>query len=237
MNELINKKGISKISVKLVGVLFLLQMAAASVSHSAMLAPLLYGDNMLPDVAAHPHAVTVAMLLDILCGAAVFTISVILFPLFKKINESMAIWYVGLRLNEWLCTLVSGIFLLALLALAKEYVQTALPGKLALATTGTYLLKVRGYTKVLMLLVFCLNAPVFYYLLFRSKLVPRFISIWGMVGVILLFAEITSNIFGHTLGGILIMLPMGLNEIFLGLWLIIKGFNSQVINHLSSKQD
>lgn len=214
---------------RIIGVLFLVQMIAASISHSVILAPILNGNNFLVDISANSTKVTLAMLLDLVTGLSVFGISVILFPIFKKYNESIALWYVGLRLNELICSIISGIFLLTILSISKEFVQIGMPAHSYLQTLARYLLEARGTTKTLMLLGFCLSATMFYYLLFRAKLLPRFISIWGLAGVILLFIEIMSNIFAHSVGGIIIMLPMGLNEIFLGIWLIAKGFNMPAI--------
>ena len=194
-----------------------------------MLSPILRGENFLASVAAKSTTVTLAMLLDLICGLSVFGISVLLYPILKKYNESIALWYVGLRLNEWISLTISGILLLTILSISQEFVKTGMPANSNLQALGKYLLHARGFTKVLMLLGFCLNSILFYYLLFKEKLLPRFISIWGMIGIGLLFIEVVSNIFGHSVGGILIMLPMGLNEIFLGIWLIVKGFNIPTI--------
>jgi len=76
---------------------------------------------------------------------------------------------------------------------------------------------------------FCLGAAMLYSLLYKSKLIPRFISVWGIVAVILLFAV---NMFGlfqsdgiNLIIQMSLALPIILNEIFLGIWLIVKGFN------------
>ncbi len=220
----------TKNAARIVGILFLLQMLTAVISHSVILRPILYGKNFLVDVSTHSNNVTLAMLSDLVCGASVFGIAVIMFPILKKHNESIALWYVGLRLNEWVIATISGIFLLTILAIGKEHVQTGMLESSYLPTIGKYFLKARGATQNLGLLGFCLSASMFYYILFQSRLIPRFISIWGLIGVLLLFTEIVSSIFGHSLGGIMIMLPMGLNEIFLGIWLIVKGFNPSVLN-------
>ena len=211
------------------GILFLVQMIAASVSHSAILVPILGKSDFLANVSANSNKVIFAMLLDLVCGLSVFGISVILFPILRKFSESIAFWYVGLRLNEWICAVISGVFLLTILSISKEYVLVGTPEHSYLQTMGNYFLEARGITRTLMLLGFCFSASLFYYLLFKTNLLPRFISIWGLTGVLLLFIEIMSNIFGHSLGGIIIMLPMGLNEIFLGIWLMAKGFNSSAI--------
>jgi hypothetical protein len=205
-------------------------MITASVSHSVILVPLLAGDNFLAEVSANSNRVIAAMLLDLACGASVFGIGVILFPILKKYSEPISLWHLGLRLNEWVMLTISGVFLLTLVALSKEYAAGVLPERSYLQFLGNYILTARGYTKILMLFGFCLSASMFYYLLFTSRLLPRFISIWGMVGVLLLLAEVVSNIYGKTLGGIPLMLPMGLNEIFLGIWLIAKGFTLSKIN-------
>ena len=73
---------------------------------------------------------------------------------------------------------------------------------------------------------FGLAALLFYYLLYRSKLVPRFISVWGFIAVVLVLAWNLVEIFGISVSfGMILALPMILNEIFLGIWLIVKGFD------------
>ncbi|MFN0275319.1 MAG: DUF4386 domain-containing protein [Chitinophagales bacterium] len=219
----------TKNTSRIVGILFLVQMITASVSHSAILVPLLYGDDFLVAVSENSNSVIAALLLDLVCGASVFGIGVLLFPILKKHSEPIALWHLGLRLNEWVLLTISGIFLLTLIAISKEYAGATMSEHSNLQHLGNYFLKARGYAKILMLLGFCLSAYLFYYLLLKSRLLPRFISIWGLIGVLLLFAEVVSNIYGQSLGGIIVMLPMGLNEIFLGIWLIVKGFNQSAI--------
>ena len=82
------------------------------------------------------------------------------------------------------------------------------------------------------IIIYCLGAYMFYYLLFKSKLIPRFISVWGLIAVAILFTEMMLITFGDSLRMIL-MIPMGLNEIFLGIWLIVKGFNLTQTNSYS----
>lgn len=220
----------TKNAVRLVGALFLVQMTAAVISHMVLLSPILNSKDFLVPLSQHSGKVVSAMLLDLVCGVAVFGIAVILFPILKKHSEPIALWYLGLRLFEWIMVIISGIFLLTLLSLSKEYVNAPIPERTYLQQLGNYLLEARDFTKVLMLLGFCLNVSLFYYLLFKSKLVPRFISVWGLIGVLLIGIEIVANIYGHSVGGIKIMFPMGLNEIFLGIWLMVKGFNPAALN-------
>lgn len=227
----------TKNAIRFVGALFLVQMTAAVISHMVLLSPILNSKDFLVVLSTHSSKVITAMLLDLVCGATVLGIAVILFPILKKHSEPIALWYFGLRLFEWIMVIISGIFLLTLLSLSKEYVNGPIPEHSYLLQLGNYLLEARDFTKVLMLLGFCLNVSLFYYLLFKSKLVPRFISVWGMIGVLLIGIEILSNIYGYSIGGIRIMFPMGLNEIFLGIWLMAKGFNPSAMNPDNSKTE
>lgn len=71
---------------------------------------------------------------------------------------------------------------------------------------------------------------MFYYLLYQTKLVPRWLSAWGLIAVVLVLTWNLLETFGISFNvGIIFGLPIILNEIFLGIWLIVKGFDASVI--------
>lgn len=211
--------------VRIVGVLFLVQMTTAVISYSVILEPILSKPYFLNELAASPTRVRMAMLLDLICGAAVFAIAILLYPILKQYSERVALWYAGQRLTELVGFMVSGILLLTMLKIGQDLVGGAAGEASHLRELGLYLRSTRGSMQNISLLIYCLGAWSFYGLLFYSKLIPRFISIWGLLAVTLLFIEITANLFATSVGGLAIMMPLGLNEIFLGIWLIFKGFN------------
>lgn len=211
--------------VKTVGLLFLLQMTTAVISYSVILEPILNQEDYLLRLAEKANLVRLAMCLDLICGLSVFGIAVLLYPIFKTYNERIALWYAGLRLNELICFVISGMLLLTLLTMSLNLAGAGSSPSEAYSLLAQYLLHARGSTQNLSLFVYCFGTSMFYYLLFQTKLIPRFISIWGLLGVLLLFVEITANIFKTSVGGLLIMMPLGLNEVFLGIWLIVKGFD------------
>lgn len=227
LNHYCNNMTSAKITIRIVGILFLVQLTTAILSYSVILDPILYRDGFLTSLFENANLVRIAMLLDLVCGLSVFGIAILLYPILKKYNERIALWYVGLRLNELIAFVIAGILLLTLLSLGIAY-QEADPSEVGhLKLLAKYLLKARGSTQNISLWIYCFGTSLFYFLLFRARLVPRFISVWGLVAVGLLFVEITANIFGRSAGGMIIMMPLGLNEIFLGLWLIVKGFNER----------
>jgi hypothetical protein len=77
-----------------------------------------------------------------------------------------------------------------------------------------------------------LGALLFYPMLYRSKLTPRFISVWGVIGALTVLTTTMLDIFALEVGpviGLILGLPMLLNELFLGGWLIIRGFNPSAV--------
>src|SRR5439155_7100000 len=66
------------------------------------------------------------------------------------------------------------------------------------------------------------------FLFYRAKLVPRWLAVWGLVGYAIIFCGMVSAVMGSGLGDVS-SIPGGLWEVFIGVWLIAKGFNSSAI--------
>ena len=68
---------------------------------------------------------------------------------------------------------------------------------------------------------------VSYVLLYQSRLVPRWLSVWGLVGAALYIVPSLGSMFGLSLG--ILMAPTAVQEMVMAVWLIAKGFNPSVI--------
>ena len=71
--------------------------------------------------------------------------------------------------------------------------------------------------------------------LYKSKLVPRLLSVWGIIGYIIFVSSTIFELFGVPIG-VLLSIPGGLFEISLSVWLIVKGFSSTAIASVTTKQ-
>lgn len=163
----------------------------------------------------------IAVLLQLLCGFGVIGIAIVMYPIFKLFNEKLALLYVGNRLIECTIIALSGISLLTFIEFKKENFSDLKE------FTSPFLLEY--HANFLMLsLVLSFGAFVFYYVLFKSRLIPRFISIWGFIAVILMDISLLMDMLDYS-ETILLYIPMGLNELFLGIWLIFKRFNKTVM--------
>ena len=218
----------------IVGVLFITATVTSSLYY-VIVTPILDAPDYLVKVSENANQVIIGVLLYLIDCAAVVAIPIMLFPIFKKQNEALALGYVGSRMIESVTIIVGHISLLSLLTLSQEYVQAGAPDATNFQALGALLLAVIDRALLLGVeFVFSLTALILNYLLFRSKLVPRFISVWGLIGATLLLASGFLVMFGLSPSptsaiSMLMSLPISLQEMVFAVWLIGKGFNSSVI--------
>ncbi|MGB3717335.1 MAG: DUF4386 domain-containing protein [Candidatus Promineifilaceae bacterium] len=228
----------NKKTARIVGVLFLTAMVT-SILGGAIIESILTAPDYLIDVSANETQVVIGVLLELINATAVVGIAVMMFPLFKKHNEALALGYVGFRIIEAVIAIGAVITPLTLIALSQEYLTAGASDASYFQTLGTSFIEVRAQLVGQMLgIFFSIGALLFYYLLYQSKFVPRFISVWGLIGAVLVLTWNLLEILGISLSvGMILALPIILNEIFLGIWLIAKGFNPSSIVSDSAKAD
>ena len=162
---------------------------------------------------------------------AIAGISVLMFPILKRDNETLAVGYLCARFSEAVIVIFAIIFSLSLLGLSKEY-DAGTSDLKNFQTLGIILQEASDWTHLFSgVIVFSISALIFNYLLYRTEIVPRFLSVWGFVGATLLLAAGVLQMFGLdplSIIAILLTAPIGLNEMVLAIWLIVKGFNLSV---------
>jgi hypothetical protein len=217
----------NKRTARIVGALFLMAMVT-SLMGGIWLESVLSTPDYLTTVSANQMQVIIGVLLELTNAAAVVGIAVVLFPVLKKYGEASALGYVGFRVVEATILIAAVVSPLLLVTLSQEYVTAGASDAAYLQTLGTLIAAARAHMAALLVPIFFgLGALLLYSLLYRSRLVPRFISIWGFIAVVALLAWNLSESFGmHISAGMVFGLPIILNEIFLGFWLVIRGFSS-----------
>jgi hypothetical protein len=228
----------NKKTARIVGALFLIAMVTYLVGAS-LIESILTDPDYLINVSANKTQVIIGVLLELMCAAAVVGIAVVMFPIFKKYSEALALGYIGFRIIESVAIVASDVSPLSLLTLSQEYLTAGTADASYFQILGDSFIAERAHWTGLMLGVFfSLGALLFYYLLYQLKLVPQWLSGWGFIAAALVLTWNLLDSFGLSLNdsvGMIFGLPMILNEIFLGIWLIVKGFNSSTINSLSEK--
>ena len=221
----------------IVGVLFIIA-TAASLLVAVFLGSTLAASNYLTSVSANENQVIIAMIFELIAAVSALGTAVMLFPVLKKTIESLALGYVALRLIENIFYIVGALSLLIILTLGQGYVAGASNASYY-QPLGTLLLALHDWSIWMGTLIFFgLGSLTLNYLLYQSKLVPRFLSVWGLIGAALVLLYGLLSLFSLTpdmLFSILtiLALPIAVQEMVFAVWLIVKGFNPAAIASLS----
>jgi len=154
-----------------------------------------------------PQAKILGMLLEIISGLSVIGIALLMYPYLKPAGTKITRWYLGLKGLEGGMAIIGGI----LFALHQP----------ALLTLRTQIYQLHAY-------IFAVPAVLFYYLLYQSRLVPKWLSMWGMIAAVLLIMANLLKVTSIMQTIDLLYLPIVANELVLALWLMVKGFSKPV---------
>ena len=208
----------------LVGALFLIATATFIVSN-ALIAPLLGTNNYLAAVADHSQLMVAAGLTALIDGLAVVGIAAALYPILKRQHPALAFGYAGMRIAE---LAVIAVFVLSPLLLV-TLSSTAANGAQS-ETLGTLLVALRHWTLMLIYVFNGIAGLMLGYLLLRTRLVPRGLSVLGLIGYAALLVAAVLDMLGliDTAAGtgVVGLVPGGLFELALPIWLFVRGFNS-----------
>ena len=210
-----------------VGLLFLIAMVTSLVG-GIWLESILAAPDYLVTVSENETQVLAGVLLELINAAAVLAIPVLLFPILRRRTEAAALGYVAVRIVEAVILILAVISPLILITLSQEVVAAGASDAFQMQTLGAVVIAARARLAGLLVpIFFSLGAFLLYAMLYGSRLVPRFISVWGLIAVALLLAWNLLEAFGVSISaGMVFGLPIILNEIFLGIWLVAKGFDS-----------
>lgn len=216
----------------IVGVLFITATAAGILS--VVFGPNLDAPDYLANLSANENQVLIGGFFEFTMAVLIAGISIFMYPILKKYNEALALGYVVFRTIEVVIFTVCAISLLTLLTLSQEFVIAGAPDASYFQTLATLLIAVREWGGgVFSTIVFSLSALMLNYILYRSKLIPRWLSGWGFIGAILYLGSGFLPLFGYGLYSTIYLLmeaPLGLNEMVFAVWLIVKGFNPSAID-------
>ena len=210
-----------------VGVLFLTAMTASLVG-GGLVESFMSAPDTFTAISKNETLLVVGVLLELVNAIAVIGIGVLLYLVLKRHNEALATGYLSLRIVEAVFCSVIVISPLSLIGLSKEYSSAGINTAHLQVARAVSIAERTSAVSLLIPVFFCLGAFLLYFLLYQSKLLPRFISVWGGIAAVLILTLNLLPIFSLEIGmgiGLIFALPMILNEIYMGIWLIIKGFN------------
>jgi Domain of unknown function (DUF4386) len=200
-------------------------------------------NNVKYIVVSGPDAgVLLGAFFELIVAFAVVGTAVTLFPIVKRQNEAVAMGYVGLRALEAGIIAIGAVSLLTVVTLRQRLAGAGSTDTTSLVVLGKSLVAFHnwmfligpGFTSGA-------NTVLISYLMYRSRLVPRFIPMLGLIGGPLVFASATAVLFGlypqYSAVPAVAALPEFAWELSLAIWLIVKGFNSPGIASGSAKTE
>lgn len=214
---------------RILGIAFLLQFITSLTSGLFLKAAWFVPGNMhetLIRIANNPLLMRGNILLDMLTALGVSFLGAILFLTLRKQNERMALTALGFYLLEVALLATSRIEAFSLLRISQEYVSS---GQTAyLLTLGNLSYESMDFVgSTLHMLAFCLGAILFYYLLNKSRYVPRWMSLWGLITVFPMLIGTITQILGYTIP-FFFYFPYVPFELVIGIWILVKGIKHKV---------
>ena len=219
-----------------VGVLFIL-CSAASILSIAPLGETVGAPVDFAKLAGSDSAVVMTALIQFVWAASGMGIAIALYPVLRLFSPTLALGSVVARVVENVVILIGTLSLLALLTVSQQAASSAAPS--SFQATGDALVAVREWASPDFVagLAFVVGTFLYSYVMYRSRLVPRWLSGWGLVGAVLaLVATVYTGFtqdFGFTTVNSVLMAPIGLQEMVLAVWLIAKGFNPSAVRSIA----
>jgi hypothetical protein len=219
-------------AARVVGVLYLIQMATGVFGESFVRSPLIVrGDagKTAQNILGSERLFRLSIAGDLFTYIGVIVLIWAFYVMVRPINKNLALLAAFFRLAETavLCVAtVNSLVVLRLLSGADDLAAFAAGQRQSLAMLA---LGAQGLGMHVGFILLGLGSTVFAYLLWKSRYVPRAIAAWGIfASLVLALVTLAITVFpvlGEVLG-LAYMAPMGLYEVGLGLWLVIRGIRA-----------
>jgi hypothetical protein len=221
------------------GILFIIGTAAGTVS-AITGSKVWNAPDYLPSISAHENLIILGIFLQFIMAISCAGISLALYPILKKFSTGLAIGAVGFRLIENMLQVLKGVSMVSLLALSQEFIRAGSPnhsyfqgaGEIITASSD-WMIHGAG------LICFSIGAAMYYMVFYQHRLLPRWLSVWGLVGITLVIISgvlvMLQVIPGFGTVQVVLNLPIFPQEMVLAVWLIVKGLNPSEVASESAK--
>ena len=193
----------------------------------------LSGMNLLDLVAADSSRLLSGSFLILMMGISLVAMTAFLYPILRKDSKELAmgmLLFRGALEGTWY--ILTTLTILALIVLSKEYIAAG-ANSLALQSIGNAIYHFQDLLASVGTIMFLIGASCLYVSFYRTKLIPRWLSVWGLIGVLPYLAFALLHFFGMDNGiGFYLQIILALQEMVMAFWLIIKGFNQTAISKL-----
>ena len=166
---------------------------------------------------------------DLVTSLGIIVLAVLLYTVLNKQNKIIALVALGCWLTEAIALAMSKIGASALLPLSLEFVKAGAPQHSYYQTLAGFLYNgiVIQLGQTTELLFYCFGAMLWYSLFYRSRYIPRLISLFGLIAVSVALVGLAIEFLGHDVS-IFVFLPILPFELTIGTWLLLRGIKDEV---------
>lgn len=221
-------------TAKTIGILFIIGTVSGMLS--CIFSTALTTPNYLTELTVNRNQIIIGAILVLCMGISLSLMSLVLYPILRMYNETLARGMVIFRgALELLAYLGISVTWLLLLNVSRDYVRSGSPTNTGYQVLGATLRNAEIQIASLWLpIVFSLGALMIYYMLYKTNLIPAWLSLWGIVGAVVYLAAPVSVMMGYNFE--FFTIPLCIQEMIMAGWLIAKGFNVSSYNQLVKNQ-
>lgn len=185
------------------------------------------------EIALHEKKLILGVFFQFVMAFSCIGIPLAMYPVLKRYSEGLALGSTCFRLAEGILHVVNALVVVALVALCTGYVKNPAAESAAVNFAAEQLIEIRHWSTVPGLMAWCIGALMYYLVFYRSKLIPRWLSLWGIIAVVPAMVATLLTLFrvsdSMTLTDTLLNIPIGIQELVLAIWLLARGFNSSLL--------
>lgn len=210
----------------LTGVLFILATVFGAIG-ALILNPILGAPDYLASIATNQNPIVLGTVLYFAMALCCAGVGLSLFPILRTYSEGVAIGTAGFRILESVMQILGAIFLVFLLALSRQYVAAGSPTSSQFQVIGAVIQAGSDWiSNSAMLLCWGVAAVMYYSLFYKYRLLPRWISLWGLIGIALTIIVGSLTLFDPKFVSLqFAFAPIALQEMVMAVWMIVKGYS------------
>jgi hypothetical protein len=217
-----DKMNTYRTTARIVGALYLAGMVVG-ISGIVLFQSVLGAPDPLSAVSANTMLLAIGAILWLMAVVGDAAHGVLMFPVLKPHSERIAVGYLAFRILDAVFIAAMTLFILIQVPIGSEYLKAGADASYLQALSNVFMqAQLDAYNFGMIALG--VASLMLCYTLYRAKLVPRFLAVWGLVGYAVILCGSVVEVLGYNLLSIH-AIPGGLWELFIGAWLIIKGFN------------
>ena len=215
-------------TARIVGAMYLAGFVVG-ITGIVLIQSILGAPEHLVTLPANSMLLAIAAVLWLMAAAWDGAHGVLMFPIRKQHNsERIAVGYLGFRIMDGLIIAIMVLFVLIQIPIGSEYLNAGASDASYLQALSTVFMQAQLDAYNIAMTTLGISGLILCYSFYKSKLVPRLLAVWGLVGYAVILCGSVLEVLGFNLQTIH-AIPGGLWEVFIGVWLIAKGFNSPAV--------